>query len=100
MTSNKASKGKFMRVCDICGKGPVAGRTYSQRGVPKKKGGVGRRTTRKNKRLFLPNLQRVKAMLNGTVTRLRVCTACIKNGRVKKVPVLPRNTDAHRTTKG
>ena len=86
-----------MGVCDICGKGPVAGRSYSQRGVPKKKGGVGRRTTRKNKRRFLPNLQRVKAILNGTTTRLRACTACLKNGRVKKA--LPRslNADARRT---
>ena len=99
MTTNERSKGRFMRVCGICGKGPVAGRSYSQRGVPKKKGGVGRRTTRKNKRLFLPNLQRVKAVLNGTITRLRVCTACIKNGRVKKAPQLPRNADAHRTAK-
>ncbi|MBI3320446.1 MAG: 50S ribosomal protein L28 [Candidatus Omnitrophica bacterium] len=85
-----------MRMCDICGKGPVAGRSYSQRGVPKKKGGVGRRTTRKNKRLFLPNLQRVKAIVHGTITRLRVCTACLKNGRVTKAPRLPRNTDAPR----
>jgi len=75
-----------MKGCGICGKGPVAGRSYSQRGVAKKKGGVGRRTTRKNKRRFLPNLQRVKVLLNGTVTHLRVCTACLKNGRVRKAP--------------
>ena len=71
-------------ICKICGKGPVAGRTYSQRGVAKKKGGVGRRTTRKNRRMFRPNLQRVKTLLNGTVKRLRVCTECLKHGRVQK----------------
>jgi len=71
-------------VCAVCGKGPVAGRTYSQRGLAKKKGGVGRRTTRVNKRRFLPNLQRVRILVNGTVTRLRVCTECLKSGRVTK----------------
>lgn len=85
-----------MRACDICGKGPVAGRSYSQRGVPKKKGGVGRRTTRKNKRLFLPNLQRIQAVLNGTITRLRVCTACLKDGRVTKAPQRPQSIGAPR----
>jgi large subunit ribosomal protein L28 len=73
-------------ICAICGKGPVAGRTYSRRGQLKKKGGVGRRTTRKNRRRFLPNLQRVKVLLNGTPTRLRVCTECLKSGRVTKAP--------------
>ncbi|MBI2884752.1 MAG: 50S ribosomal protein L28 [Candidatus Omnitrophica bacterium] len=73
--------------CAICGKGPVAGRTYSRRGMAKKQGGVGRRTTRKNKRRFLPNLQSVKALLNGTVARVRVCTSCIRNDRVRKAPV-------------
>lgn len=75
-----------IKVCIICGKGPVAGRSYSRRGMLKKKGGVGRRTTRKNKRRFLPNLQRVKILLDGTVTRARVCTACLKSGRVQKAP--------------
>ncbi len=70
--------------CAICGKGPVAGRRYSRRGMLKKKGGVGRRTTRKNKRVFHPNLQRVRVVLHGAVTRLRVCTSCLRSGRVTK----------------
>jgi len=72
--------------CAICGKGPVAGRTYSRRGMLKKKGGVGRRTVRKNKRMFLPNLQRVRVLYHGSVTHLRVCTDCIKSGRITKAP--------------
>ena len=72
------------RVCAICGKGPVAGRTYTRRGMAKKKGGVGRRIVRKNIRRFLPNLQRVRVRLNGTVKRLKVCTKCLKDGRVLK----------------
>ena len=72
--------------CRICGKKPVAGRHYSRRGMLKKKGGVGRRTMRKNPRVFSPNLQRVRVIIQGTVQRLRVCTACIRSGRVKKAP--------------
>ena len=76
----------FMKRCAICGKGPVAGRTYTRRGMAKKKGGVGRRIVRKNRRRFLVNLQRVKIVLHGAVTRVRVCTECVKNGRVTKAP--------------
>lgn len=71
-------------VCAICGKGPVAGRRYTHRGMVKKKGGGGRRTVRKNIRRFLPNLQHVRIRVNGGVVRARVCTDCIKNGRVNK----------------
>ena len=52
----------------------------------KVKGGVGRRTVRVNLRRFLPNLQRARVFLNGTVKRMRVCTACLKSGRVPKAP--------------
>ena len=72
--------------CRICGKKPVAGRRYSRRGMLKKKGGVGRRTTRKNIRVFSPNLQRVRVIIKGTVQHLRVCTACLRSGRVAKAP--------------
>ena len=54
--------------------------------MPKNKGGVGRRTLRKNARRFLPNLQRVHIIAQGTVRRVKVCTACLKSGRVKKAP--------------
>jgi len=53
----------------------------------KKKGGVGRRTTRKNKRLFMQNLQRIRLVLNGAVQRRPVCTACLRSGRVTKPPL-------------
>ena len=72
--------------CAMCGKGPLAGRTYTRRGMAKKKGGVGRRIVRKNLRRFLPNLQRVRMLVNGTVKRVRVCTECLKSGRVTKAP--------------
>ena len=68
--------------CDICGKGPMAGRTYTRKGKAKKAGGVGRHIARKNKRRFMPNLQPVRAMIDGAVKRILACTKCIKKGRV------------------
>jgi len=72
------------RICSICGKRPVAGRTIARRGLAKKKGGVGKKITGITKRRFLPNIQTVRAILNGTARRIKVCTSCIKAGKVKK----------------
>lgn len=70
------------RVCQICGKGPVAGRTIARRGLAKKKGGVGRKITGISKRRFLPNLQTVKTQINGAVKKIKVCAKCLKAGKV------------------
>ena len=78
-----------MRQCVICGKRPVIGNAVTHRGMLKVKGGVGRRTVRVNARRFLPNLQRATVILNGTVRRVRVCTACLKSGKVPKAPLRP-----------
>lgn len=59
------------RVCEICGKGPIAGHNVSH-------------ANNKTPRRWYPNLQRVRAVVNGTVRRLRVCTQCIKSNRVAK----------------
>ncbi len=75
------------RICDICGKGPSAGRTYALRGLAIKKGGVGIKTTRKNKRRFLPNIRRVRVLYQGIVQRLKVCTQCLKSGTAKRPPL-------------
>lgn len=73
------------KVCEICGKGPVAGKVISRRGMAKKKGGVGKKVTGIAKRRFFPNLQRIRATLEGGVRKtLRVCTKCIKAGKVQK----------------
>ena len=74
------------RVCEICGKGTTFGRVYSRRGVAIKKGGVGIKITRKNPRRFLPNLMRVRALVNGAARRVRVCTSCLRSGRIVKAP--------------
>lgn len=83
-----------MLQCAICGKKPVVGRAVVHRGMLKVKGGVGRRTVRTSLRRFLPNLQRVTALLNGSVKRIRVCTACLRSNRVVKAPVRPPHQPA------
>ncbi len=72
------------RVCAICGKRPVAGRTIARRGMAKKKGGVGKKITGITKRRFLPNLQTIRVVIKGTTKRLKVCTSCIKAGKIQK----------------
>jgi len=71
--------------CAICGKGPKAGRSISRRGLAKKKGGAGRRITGITKRKFHPNLQKTKALIDGTHKTIWVCTKCMKAGKVEKV---------------
>ena len=73
------------KVCAICGKRPVAGRIIVRRGLAKKKGGVGRRVVRVSKRRFIPNLQNIRININGKVKNVRICTRCLRSGKVKKV---------------
>ncbi len=72
------------RVCEICKKKTVSGGSIARRGLPKKKGGVGLNITGHTLRKFYPNLQRVRVLVDGEVKRMRVCTRCIKSGRVVK----------------
>ena len=57
--------------CDICGKGPVAGRNVSH-------------AHNVTNRRFKPNIQRVRAVINGGVKRIRVCTRCLRSNKVVK----------------
>ncbi len=59
------------RKCEICGRGPEYGSKVSHSG-------------RHSRRVRLPNLQRVHARLGGRRGRIRVCTRCIKAGKVTK----------------
>lgn len=72
------------KICAICGKKPVAGRTITRRGLAKKKGGVGQKITGINPRRFLPNLKSVRAIIRGTPQRILVCVKCLKAGKVVK----------------
>ena len=55
-------------------------------GKSKKSGGIGTHVTAITKRRFLPNLQRVKALIDGQVRYTRVSTTAIKKGVVIKAP--------------
>ncbi len=57
--------------CDICGKGPVTGNNVSH-------------SHKKSRRRWLPNLQRVRVVSEGQVTHQKVCTSCIKSGKIVK----------------
>jgi len=55
-----------------------------QRGKAKRDGGVGKKTTGVTRRFFRPNIQRVRALVDGKAVRLHVCTRCIRAGKVQK----------------
>jgi large subunit ribosomal protein L28 len=67
------------RVCQECGKGPIHGVKYKRRGKAKREGGVGRKIVGQTPRRFIPNLQRLRVVLeNGTHKTVRLCTNCMK----------------------
>lgn len=72
------------RVCEFCNKRTEGGNIVARRGLPKKKGGVGLRCTGRTMRTFKPNIQKVRAMVDGQPTRIRLCTRCLKAGKVVK----------------
>ncbi|MFC1676479.1 50S ribosomal protein L28 [Planctomycetota bacterium] len=74
------------RVCSITGKRTLAGQSISRRGKAKHLGGVGRKVTGVTKRKFKPNIQRVRALVDGKVCRIKVSAKAIKNGLVVKPP--------------
>ncbi|MBI4588569.1 MAG: 50S ribosomal protein L28 [Candidatus Rokubacteria bacterium] len=60
------------RRCDICGKGPAVGNRISH----------AHNLTR---RRWLPNLVSLRARVGRATKRIRVCTSCLKAGKVTKV---------------
>jgi len=59
------------RKCDICGKKPMLGRNVSH---------AHNRTSKK----YYPNLHEIRVDIGGKPARLKVCTRCIKAGKIKK----------------
>ncbi|MBF0494323.1 MAG: 50S ribosomal protein L28 [Candidatus Omnitrophica bacterium] len=72
------------RECYICGKKPVSGGTVARRGMAKSKGGVGVRITGRSLRRFLPNIQEVRAVIGGKTKKIKICTKCLKAGKIVK----------------
>jgi large subunit ribosomal protein L28 len=57
--------------CEVCGKGPSWGMSVSH-------------SHRRTKRRWNPNIQRIRASVNGASKRVNVCTGCIKSGKIVK----------------
>jgi large subunit ribosomal protein L28 len=74
------------RICELTGKRPMKGSIIWRSGKAKKQGGIGTHITAITKRRFFPNLQRVKAIINGEVRYVRVSASAIKKGLVVKAP--------------
>ena len=74
------------RVCYFTGKRTRAGRSISRRGKARYLGGAGQKITGKTKRKFKPNIQRVRALVDGKVVRIKVSAKAIRNGLVVKPP--------------
>ncbi len=72
------------RVCYFTGKRTVAGRSIARRGKAKRLGGVGRKVTGITKRKFKPNIQRVRAVIDGKVCRIKVSAKAIRMGLIEK----------------
>lgn len=71
--------------CDICGKGTQFGNTVSH-------------AHNVTKRRWNPNLQRVRAIVDGKPKRITVCTSCLKSDRVQKMIRTAKATAAEETT--
>ena len=59
------------KVCEICGKKPMYGNHVSH-------------ANNRKRRRFEPNLQKVRATLNGQTVRMTICTSCIQAGKITK----------------
>ena len=59
------------KMCEVCGKTPVFGNKVSH-------------AHNVSPRRWMPNLQRVRAIVKGTVKRIDVCTRCIRSGKIQK----------------
>ena len=58
-------------VCEICSKGDVSGFNVSHSHL-------------NTKRTWKPNIQRVRAVVNGDIKRVNVCTRCLRSGKVQR----------------
>lgn len=63
-----------MAKCKICGKKPVYGNNVSHSHL-------------KTRRVWQPNVHKMKVVINGVTKRLNVCAQCLKSGKVQKAMV-------------
>ena len=70
--------GKF---CEVCAKGTISGHNVSH-------------SNRKTNRIWAPNVQRVRVVVNGTAMRMNVCTRCLRSGYVQRALPTKSNVEA------
>ena len=70
--------GKF---CEVCGKGVKYGNNVSH-------------SNRKTNRIWAPNVQRVRVVVDGQAKRLNVCTRCLRSGNVQRALPSKSNVEA------
>ena len=59
------------RHCEVCGKGMISGNKVSH-------------SNRHSRRVWLPNVRTVKAVVKGTPQKLHVCTRCLRSGKIQR----------------
>ena len=70
--------GKF---CEVCAKGSMSGHNVSH-------------SNRKTNRMWAPNVQRVRVVVDGQAKRLNVCTRCLRSGNVQRALPSKSNVEA------
>ena len=70
--------GKF---CEVCAKGTISGHNVSH-------------SNRKTNRIWAPNVQNVRVVVEGTVKRMNVCTRCLRSGNVQRALPTKYNVEA------
>jgi large subunit ribosomal protein L28 len=61
-----------MAKCEICGKSPMFGHNVSH-------------ANNKTRKIFKPNIKKIRAKVNGSVKKIDICTRCLRSGAVEKV---------------
>lgn len=72
------------RVCHFTGKKTTFGNQKTHRGKAKYLGGVGTKCTGITARKFKPNIQKVRALIDGRIVRIKVSAKALRNGMVVK----------------
>ena len=70
--------GKF---CEVCAKGTISGHNVSH-------------SNRKTNRIWAPNVQSVRVVVDGTAKRMNVCTRCLRSGNVQRALPTKSNVEA------
>ncbi len=74
----------MLKKCALCKKTKVMGKVVTRKGQYKSKGGTGSKIARASKRAFMPNLQKMRIILDGRPQKVYLCAKCIKKGQFQK----------------